>query len=60
MPYVPSSSSKQSRQGGSVLVRFTDPAEPGNAWSGRGRAPRWLIAYEEQGRSREEFRTTPS
>jgi DNA-binding protein H-NS len=46
------------RKGGArapVPVKFRDPAS-GDAWSGRGRTPRWLAAHEAQGRSREEFR----
>ena len=38
----------------SVAVRFRGPH--GEAWSGRGRAPRWLVALEGQGVSREKFR----
>ena len=55
-PYVPVASPKVRQAGTPVAIQFRDPANPGNAWSGRGRAPRWLVAYEEQGRSREEFR----
>jgi DNA-binding protein H-NS len=38
-----------------VPVRFRDPAS-GDAWTGRGRTPRWLAAHEAQGRSRDEFK----
>jgi len=38
------------------VVNYRDPANPENTWSGRGRAAKWLAAYEEQGRSREEFK----
>ena len=38
-----------------VPVKFRDP-ESGDAWTGRGRTPRWLVAHEAQGRSREEFK----
>ncbi len=34
---------------------YRDPANPANVWSGRGRAARWLQAYLDQGRSKEEF-----
>lgn len=33
-----------------------DPADPEQAWSGRGAHPKWLRALLEQGRSIEEFR----
>lgn len=38
-----------------VAVKYRDPANPDNAWSGRGVKPRWLVAYLDQGRSIEEF-----
>jgi len=38
----------------SPAVKCRNP-ETGEAWSGRGRAPRWLTSAEQQGRSREEF-----
>jgi len=58
LPYVPAASAKQPRGAGPVAKLYQDPANPDNAWSGRGRAPRWLVEYEERGRSREEFRTS--
>lgn len=51
-PYVPGA--PQSTKARPVLYR--DPSNLQNAWSGRGRAPRWLVTYEEQGRFREEFK----
>lgn len=38
-----------------VAPKFRNIAT-GDTWSGRGRTPRWLVALEAQGRSREEFR----
>jgi DNA-binding protein H-NS len=35
--------------------KYRDPANPGQTWAGRGLAPRWLTAYESQGRKRDEF-----
>jgi DNA-binding protein H-NS len=35
-------------------AKFRDP-ETGATWAGVGARPRWLTAYEKQGRSREEF-----
>ncbi|TXI88794.1 MAG: H-NS histone family protein [Cupriavidus sp.] len=54
-PYLPSSTPAKQRAASSAPVLYQDPANPGNTWSGRGRAARWLVAYEAQGRSREEF-----
>lgn len=44
-----------SRKGSSVPVKYRDPENPKNAWSGRGMKPRWLSALLSQGRSLEEF-----
>lgn len=44
-----------SRRGSSVPVKYRDPDNSRNAWTGRGMKPRWLNAYLSQGRSLEEF-----
>lgn len=44
-----------SRKGSSVPIKYRDPDNPKNAWTGRGMKPRWLNALMEQGRSLEEF-----
>lgn len=38
-----------------VPVKFRN-AETGDTWSGRGRTPRWLVAAEAAGRTRDEFK----
>jgi DNA-binding protein H-NS len=38
-----------------VPVKFRN-SESGDTWSGRGRTPRWLVAAEAAGRSRDEFK----
>ena len=38
----------------SPAVKYRSP-ETGETWSGRGRAPKWLVLAEQQGRGREEF-----
>jgi DNA-binding protein H-NS len=45
-----------SRKGAVVPVKFRDPGNPKNAWTGRGMKPRWLAALIDQGRSLEEFK----
>lgn len=40
----------------SVPVKYRDPNDSDNAWSGRGMKPRWLKAYLDAGRSIEEFK----
>lgn len=37
-----------------VAAKYRNPAN-GDAWSGRGRVPKWLVAVEGVGRKREEF-----
>ena len=44
-----------SRRGSSVPVKYRDPDNSRNAWTGRGMKPRWLNALLAQGRSLEEF-----
>ena len=39
---------------GSVPVKYRDPKNPGNTWSGRGRSPRWLTAAMKGGRAKKE------
>jgi DNA-binding protein H-NS len=29
---------------GSVAVKYRDPSNPANTWTGRGRTPLWLVA----------------
>lgn len=38
-----------------VKIRFKDPENPNNTWTGRGKQPNWLQAYIADGRSIEEF-----
>lgn len=39
-----------------LKIRYKDPENPDNVWAGRGKTPRWLREYEEQGRSKAEFK----
>lgn len=36
-------------------IRYRNPEEPTQGWSGRGRKPNWLLNYLEAGRSLKEF-----
>jgi DNA-binding protein H-NS len=36
-------------------IKYRDPKNPENAWSGRGRMPRWMSAALDKGRKREDF-----
>jgi len=42
-------------KGRTVAPKYRDPNNPSQTWAGRGQAPRWLTAYESQGRKRDEF-----
>jgi DNA-binding protein H-NS len=42
-------------KGRTVSPKYRDPANPDQTWAGRGQAPRWLVAYENQGRKRDDF-----
>ncbi len=43
------------RKGGKVAVKYQNPANPANKWTGRGMKPKWLRELIEQGRNLEEF-----
>jgi len=43
------------RKGGKVAVKYQNPANPANKWTGRGMKPKWLRELIEQGRHLEEF-----
>ena len=38
-----------------VAIKYRDPHNPENTWTGRGVMPRWLKALEDAGRNRSEF-----
>ena len=41
---------------GGVAVKYRDPKNPENTWTGRGRTPRWLVAALKGGKaSKEDF-----
>jgi DNA-binding protein H-NS len=39
---------------GTVAVKFRDPKNPENTWTGRGRPPRWLAATMKGGKAKKE------
>jgi DNA-binding protein H-NS len=46
-----------SRKRGPAPIKYRDPKNPMNTWSGRGRTPRWLVAATKGGRAKiEDFR----
>lgn len=40
---------------GKVAPKYRNPANAAETWTGRGRQPRWLSAYTDAGRNRDEF-----
>jgi len=51
----PAKAAKASRAGSKVAPKYRNPANPEEVWSGRGMAPRWMAAYIQQGRSKDDF-----
>lgn len=46
---------KGTRKGkGTVAVKYRDPKNPTNTWTGRGRMPRWMTAATKGGRVKKE------
>ncbi|HJU29922.1 MAG TPA: H-NS histone family protein [Hyphomicrobiaceae bacterium] len=39
---------------GTVAVKYRDPKNPANTWTGRGRMPRWMVAATRGGKARKE------
>src|SRR5262245_17206356 len=39
---------------GSVAIKYRDPKNPENTWTGRGRMPRWLAAATKSGKAKKE------
>jgi DNA-binding protein H-NS len=40
---------------GSVPIKYRDPANPQNTWTGRGRTPIWLAKAIKNGKKREDY-----
>jgi DNA-binding protein H-NS len=38
---------------GTVAVKYRDPKNPANTWTGRGRMPRWMVAATKGGKARQ-------
>ena len=39
---------------GSVALKYRDPKDPANTWTGRGRMPRWMVAATKGGKAKKE------
>ena len=49
------STGEKSSSRSSPKITHVDPANPENTWTSRGRPARWLQAYLDSGRSKDEF-----
>ena len=45
---------KRRKGKGSVAVKYRDPKNPENTWTGRGRMPRWMVAATKGGKAKKE------
>ena len=45
---------KGNRGKGSVAVKYRDPKNAANTWTGRGRMPRWMVAATKGSKARKE------
>lgn len=52
---ITDSAPRSSRAGSKVAIKYRDPANPKNAWTGRGMKPRWLKNYLDSGREIDSF-----
>jgi DNA-binding protein H-NS len=39
---------------GSVAIKYRDPKNPENTWTGRGRMPRWMVAATKGNRAKKD------
>lgn len=46
---------QKSNKRGPAKIKYADPKNPENAWSGRGRMPKWLSAAVGSGKKVEDF-----
>ena len=46
----------KSKKGSTVAIKYRDPDNPSNTWTGRGRMPRWMAAAtRKRGVNKEDF-----
>ena len=43
------------KKGSKVAVKYRNPANPSETWSGRGKPPRWLAAELNKGKTKDAF-----
>jgi DNA-binding protein H-NS len=45
---------KTRKMPGKVAIKYRDPSNPGNTWTGRGRMPRWMAAATKGGKAKKD------
>jgi DNA-binding protein H-NS len=50
-----SGAKSSSRKGSSVPIKYRDPSNSNNKWTGRGMKPKWLKELLDQGRNLKDF-----
>jgi len=50
---------RKERKPKEIVIKYRDPANADNVWSGRGKQPSWLQAYLTEGRQLDEFLIEP-
>lgn len=50
-PYLP----KRTTRSAPAVVKYRDPADSKNTWSGKGRPPSWLREYIDAGKNKDSF-----
>ncbi|QOY62371.1 H-NS histone family protein [Lysobacter sp. H21R4] len=59
-PRVRASAPRKARKTtGKVAPKYRNPENANETWTGRGRQPRWLTAFTDAGRNRDEFLINP-
>jgi DNA-binding protein H-NS len=51
---------RKERKPREVVLKYRDPANPENFWSGRGKQPAWLHAHLDEGRQLNELLIEPA
>lgn len=49
------SKAKKATASSGVIMKYRDPKNAANEWSGRGRSPKWMQAYLDAGKKKEDF-----
>jgi DNA-binding protein H-NS len=52
---ISDNSKSADKRSSTVVIKYRDPENPNNQWTGRGLAPKWMKALLNAGRSKEEF-----